>query len=88
MSNQGQESTGNRPEVQNRHLELKDLSTRKYLDETVVPILTEGLAILGKVKKIMQNEKTWISVKKEIKKKINLQNHFFNYYSKTFDAVF
>ena len=30
-------------------IELKDLPTRKYLDETVVPILTEGLAILGKV---------------------------------------
>ena len=38
-----------RMEIPTRHIELKDLPTRKYLDETVVPILTEGLAILGKV---------------------------------------
>ena len=44
LQNQGLSLTHGR-----RHTELKDLPTREYLDETVVPILTEGLAILGKV---------------------------------------
>merc|ERR1711868_26089 len=43
LQNQGLSLTHGR-----RHTELKDLPTREYLDETVVPILTEGLAILGK----------------------------------------
>ena len=30
-------------------VELQSLPTRKYLDETVMPLLLEGLAILSKV---------------------------------------
>ena len=31
-------------------VELQSLSNRQYLDETVVPLLLEGLAILAKVR--------------------------------------
>ena len=30
-------------------VELQSLSTRQYLDETVIPLLLEGLTILSKV---------------------------------------
>lgn len=33
-------------------VELQSLPTRKYLDETVIPLLLEGLAILSKVDNI------------------------------------
>jgi hypothetical protein len=31
-------------------VELQSLPTRRYLDETVIPLLLEGLSILSKVK--------------------------------------
>ena len=37
------------------NVELRSLPTRKYLDETVIPLLLEGLSILTKVSQYLSN---------------------------------
>ncbi|EAX00464.1 protein dpy-30 homolog isoform X1 [Homo sapiens] len=56
-------------------VDLQSLPTRAYLDQTVVPILLQGLAVLAKERVLQQRENT--AVKYNLKNSANFSQHCF-----------